>query len=122
MSMKKILVVEDDSFIRDITTIKLSEHGYSVVATATGGEARQKLEEEDFDAVLLDLELPDIQGQEVLAQMRTSTKHKNTPVIVFSNRDEEEVREEVSKHNISGYYVKASTEYSEVFACIDALP
>jgi DNA-binding response OmpR family regulator len=120
--MKKVLVVEDDAFIRDISTIKLSDHGYAVTAVQNGANAIEALAQQDFDVVLLDLELPDMQGKDILAQMRAVTKHTKTPVIVFSNRDEDEVKQVVTQLGITGYFVKASTEYSEVFACIDALP
>ena len=57
--MKKILVIEDDPFIRDISTIKLTEHGYTVVAAPDGTTALQRLSETIFDVALLDLDSPD---------------------------------------------------------------
>ena len=119
--MKKILVVEDDAFIRDISTIKLNTHGYDVVPTKDGYSAQQALQNSDFDAVLLDIDLPDISGIQILKEMRESERHKKTPVIVFSNRDDEAQKSEVLTFNVAGYFVKASTEYDEVFECIDSL-
>lgn len=119
--MKKVLVVEDDAFIRDISTIKLTQHGYEVVAVADGVTAKETLNSVAFDVVLLDQELPDMSGLAILKEMRSSERHKKTPVIIFSNRDDEGLQNELKKLGISGYFVKASTEFTEVFACIDSL-
>lgn len=119
--MKKILVVEDDPFIRDITTIKLTDHGYDVVVAPNGVIALERLNTSAFDAVLLDIDLPDISGREILKNMRGSLAHKETHVIVFSNRDDEVLKSEITTLGISGYYIKASTEFSELFILIDSL-
>lgn len=119
--MKKVLIVEDDPFIRDITTIKLAGHGYDVVVAPNGTIALERLNTESFDVVLLDVDLPDISGREILKNMRESLAHKETHVIVFSNRDDEILKSEITSLGISGYYVKASTEFPELFAKIDSL-
>jgi DNA-binding response OmpR family regulator len=119
--MKKVLIVEDDPFIRDITTIKLTEHGYDVVVAPNGTIALERLHNAAFDIVLLDIDLPDISGREILKNMRESLAHKETHVIVFSNRDDEVLKSEITTLGISGYYVKASTEFPEIFEKIDSL-
>jgi len=119
--MKKILVVEDDAFIRDISTIKLTHKGYTVVPVPDGYSAKEALSKDSFDVVLLDIDLPDISGLQILKEMRESEKQKEIPVIIFSNRDDDALKIEFSKYNIAGYFIKASTEYDEVFACIDSL-
>lgn len=119
--MKKILIVEDDLFIRDITTIKLTDHGYDVVVAPNGKTALDRLNNTSFDVVLLDVDLPDISGREILKNMRDSLAHKETPVIIFSNRDDEILKSEITTLGISGYYVKASTEFTELFERIDSL-
>ncbi len=120
-TMKKILVVEDDVFIRDITTIKLTEHGYTVTAVPSGSEALESMEKVVPEVVLLDLDLPDISGLEILTKMKESMTLKNVPVIIFSNSADEEMRQKVTEKGISGYFIKASTEYSELFLLIDSL-
>ncbi len=119
--MKKILVVEDDAFIRDISTLKLTNHGYSVVSVPDGYSAKEALSANSFDVVLLDIDLPDISGLQILKELRESEKNKKLAVIVFTNRDDDDQKIEFAKYTISGYFVKASTEYDEVFACIDSL-
>ncbi len=119
--MKKILIVEDDPFIRDISTLKLTEHGYDVVVASDGTTALSRLKASEFDVVLLDLDLPDISGKEILKSMRESLTHKDTHVLIFSNRDDENLKSEIMALGVSGYYVKATTEFTELFAKIDSL-
>ncbi len=119
--MKKILIVEDDPFIRDITTIKLTDHGYDVVVAPNGKTALERLNSGAFDVVLLDIDLPDVSGREILKNMRDSLAHKETHVIIFSNRDDEILKSEITSLGISGYYVKAMTEFTELFERIDNL-
>ena len=118
---RKVLIVEDDPFIRDITTVKLADHGYDVVVAPNGATALLRLDGSSFDVVLLDIDLPDISGREILKNMRNNLAHKDTHVIIFSNRDDEVLKNEITSMGISGYYVKASTEFSELFAKIDSL-
>lgn len=119
--MKKILVVEDDMFIRDITSQKLIAHGYEVDVAECGAIALEKLEQVVYDVLLIDIELGDMTGYEILQQQRVGGKNQNTKAIIFSNRDEDMLRDKFTQLGIAGYFVKASTEYSEVFACIDSL-
>ncbi|MEH6405527.1 MAG: adenylate/guanylate cyclase domain-containing protein [Sneathiella sp.] len=84
----RILVVDDMEANRDLLSRRLSRDGHAV-ATADGGvQAMQRLEEEDFDLVLLDLMMPDLNGFEVLARMKASEKLRDLPVIMISALDE----------------------------------
>ncbi len=119
--MKKVLLVEDDAFIRDIFSIKLTEHGSEVVAVADGTSALKVLHEDVVDVVLLDMDLPDISGQEILKLMRSDDKLVSLPVIVFTNRDDEDYKTAIATLGVSGYFIKASTAYDELYALIDSL-
>lgn len=119
--MKKILVVEDDVFIRDITTIKLTSHGYTVTAVENGESALQAMEKEVPEVLLLDLDLPDISGLEIMQRMKNDIAMKDIPVIIFSNNDDATMRQKLSDIGIAGFFIKASTEYSELFLLIDTL-
>ena len=119
--MKKILVVEDDVFIRDITTIKLTGHGYTVTAVENGEKALQAMENEVPEVVLLDLDLPDISGLEIMQHIKNDAVLKDVPIIIFSNNDDATMRQKVTDIGIAGFFVKASTEYSELFLLIDTL-
>lgn len=68
--MKKILLVEDEFRIRKITKDFLVEEGYKVVEAADGKEAIDRFNEEEFDLILLDVMLPEIDGWSVLREIR----------------------------------------------------
>jgi len=83
----KILIVEDDKFLRDLIIKKLKTEGYETVFAVGGEEGLKKAEEEKPDLVLLDLILPGIDGFEVLKQMKSHSSDaiKKIPVIILSN-------------------------------------
>lgn len=117
--MISVLIVEDDAFIRDITTIKFTEHAYEVVAVASGEAALAAFDARAFDIMLLDLDLPDMSGFELLAAVQTHQNGVTTNVIVFSNSADAVQKEHVSKLGVLGLFAKASTPYEELFALID---
>lgn len=80
----QVLVVDDEKQIRRFLKISLETHGYQVQETATGQEALTKAAQLRPDLIILDLGLPDLDGIEVLRQLREWT---HTPVIVLSVRD-----------------------------------
>lgn len=83
---QRILVVDDERQIRRLLTVSLGSGGYTVESVGTGTAALDRLLTERFDAVLLDLGLPDIEGVEVCRRLR---EWSAIPVIVISVRDDE---------------------------------
>lgn len=76
--MKKILIIEDDESIHNVIEELLKENDYNVFNAYSGTEALLLLEKERYDLILLDLMLPGITGEELLAKV------KNIPIIVIS--------------------------------------
>lgn len=70
--MVKILIVEDDEFLADLMQDCLSASGFDVKGVLTGGDALKELGSDRFDVVLLDWQLPDMEGLDVLKQYRQS--------------------------------------------------
>ena len=85
--MTTILVVEDDAGIRAGLTRTLTERGYGTIASATGLEGLTRAVDEQPDAVLLDLGLPDVDGLDLLRMLRAVS---SVPVLVVTARDEDE--------------------------------
>lgn len=81
---KKVVVVEDDSEIRDLETFLLSAEGFQVVGVADGESAASTIKREGADLVLLDLMLPGKDGNAVLADLRSDPATADVPVIVVS--------------------------------------
>jgi len=112
--MKRILVLEDDAFIRDITSEKLAHAGFDVDISESGEDAVIKIEAGLVDLLLLDLQLEGMQGTEVLEHMYTNGITETVPVIVFSNNDEPEIREKCRQLGAKSFFVKVDTDHSEL--------
>lgn len=85
----RILVVEDDGPLRNLTARNLREHGFEVMAAATGAEMWVVLESEAFDLIVLDIMLPGTNGFDILRRLRQT---QDTPVIFVSARGGQEDR------------------------------
>jgi PAS domain S-box-containing protein len=79
-----ILVVEDDARDRDYLVRTLGEAGYAVETAVTGAEAMSLSADKRFDAITLDLLLPDMSGRDVLRQVRAGGPNQQTPVVVVT--------------------------------------
>lgn len=82
--MARILIVEDEEKIARFVTLELEHEGYQVEHAADGRTAVDLALERDYDLILLDVLLPQINGMEVLRRVR---KHKDVPVIMVTARD-----------------------------------
>ena len=82
--MARILIIEDEEKIARFVTLELEHEGYQVEHAADGRTAVDLALERDYDLILLDVLLPQLNGMEVLRRVR---KHKNVPVIMVTARD-----------------------------------
>jgi DNA-binding response OmpR family regulator len=85
MDKRKVLIVDDEPAILKVFGIKLRASGYEVITALNGIEALDKVKSEKPDIMLLDVIMPDMDGFEVLQNLRTFSK---LPVIVVSARPE----------------------------------
>jgi CheY-like chemotaxis protein len=83
------LVVDDDDDIREATRDVMERHGYDVVAVGSGAEALAYLTRETPDLVLLDLQMDDMNGWEVLGALQSNPRFENTEVVVVTGCDAE---------------------------------
>lgn len=86
MNKLLILVVEDDSSVRNLITTTLETHGYRFRTASNGNSAVMEASSHNPDIILLDLGLPDIDGVDVIKKIRTWS---NVPIIVISARSED---------------------------------
>ncbi len=85
--MKQILLVEDDHDIAALLRLNLEDEGYAITHEPDGGKALQRLEKQPWDAVILDLMLPNVDGLEICRRIRQMTRY--LPVIIISARSSE---------------------------------
>ncbi|MGB8543259.1 MAG: response regulator transcription factor [Candidatus Acidiferrales bacterium] len=103
MSASTILVVDDEPQIRRVMLTTLTSHGYSVIETASGEEALEKIRTERPDLILLDVNMPGISGLETCAQIRTSS---DVPIIMLTIRNSERDKVEALDAGADDYVVK----------------
>ena len=82
---KKILIVEDDKFLRELIIQKLLKEGYNISEAIDGEEAIRVVKAEKPDLILLDLILPKASGFEVLAKIKEDPLISQIPIIILSN-------------------------------------
>lgn len=84
--MKKIMVVDNEPDIVDLTRTVLELGGYTVVPSYSGEEALRKLEKDKVDLVLLDIMMPGMSGWEVHKQIKANQAWKNIPIVFLTAR------------------------------------
>jgi CheY-like chemotaxis protein len=87
MAANKILIVEDNELLLNMLRILLTKRLYYVVAVDSGKEAMGKLSQDRFDAVLLDINLPDMSGWEVLAMIRSTSPSTEVLMMTASSTE-----------------------------------
>lgn len=113
---KKILLAEDDRFLRRAAEAALKRAGYTVLAAADGEEALRQVRAERPDLVLLDLIMPKIQGFEVLKALKEDPATAAIPVIVLSNLGQDtDVRRALDGGAVA-YLVKANLSLDDLVA------
>lgn len=110
----KILVVEDETFLVKIYSVKLKKEGYDVTLATDGEEAVKVAAEVKPDLILLDLILPKLNGFEALEEIRKNASLKKTPVIVLSNLGQEEDIKRAEALGATDYLVKANFSIQDV--------
>ena len=89
-TLKKILLVEDDDDIAALLRLNLQDEGYQIVHETDGGRALQRLESEVWDAAILDIMLPGVDGLTLCRRIRQMSRY--LPVIIISARTSEAQR------------------------------
>ena len=84
LSGVRVLVVEDDDFIKKIITAHLKRLGANMTLVNNGLEALEALEQQSFDIVLMDLHMPEMNGYETTVEIRKQARYAQLPVIAFS--------------------------------------
>jgi len=111
---KTILVIEDDKFLRELISRKLTGEGFDVLEAVDGEEGIKKIKEGKPDLVLLDLILPSIDGFEVLTRVRDDPEVSSIPVIILSNLGQREEVEKGLKLGAIDYLIKAHFTPGEI--------
>lgn len=102
-----VLVVEDDKFLRDLLVRKLEKENLKVEVASNGKEVFDKVRECKPKLILLDLILPDIDGFQILDNLKQNAESKDTPVLVLSNLGQKNDIEKCMSLGAADYLIKA---------------
>ena len=107
MDQQRILVVEDDLFLRELYSDILTQEGYKVESAQDGEEALQKIKVGGYDLILLDIIMPKMDGLEVMRQVQANPPQSPNKCVVFlTNLDkDEEIKTALQLGN--GYLIKS---------------
>jgi two-component system, OmpR family, alkaline phosphatase synthesis response regulator PhoP len=103
----KIAIIEDDPAILQMYLLKFEAEGYMTKTAVNGLLGLELLKDFAADLILLDIMMPQMGGVEMLTKLRATTKHKHTPVIVFTNVGEQEVPKGLAKLEVTDIIAKA---------------
>ena len=104
---RRILLVEDDRFLRRAAETTLKQQGYSVMTAADGEEALRVARSEAFDLILLDLIMPKLNGFQVLTALKKDAPTANIPVIILSNLGQDRDVQQAMEAGATAYFIKA---------------
>lgn len=103
---KKILIVEDDFFIRDLYELQARKAGYDVVVAADGAEAVEKAKTEIPNLLLIDLMLPKMDGLTVMRTIKSDPRFSNTPCVIVTNLEDSSKEQEAKDAGAVDYLLK----------------
>ena len=107
-SQKKILIIEDDFFIRDLYLRQFTKEGYAVDTAENGPDGIVKAEEQKPNAILLDIMLPRMSGLEVLKKLKANDATKESMVILLTNLSEDQTIKDGFEMGAEGYLIKSA--------------
>ena len=117
----KLLLVDDDAFLRDMYATKFGECGHAVDAADSAAAALAKLEKSsDFDVILLDMVMPGMSGLELITAIKERFPAIKPLFIVLSNQGQSEDIREAMEAGANGYIIKAESIPSEVVRKVEA--
>lgn len=114
--MHKIAIIEDNHTISQMYRMKFETEGFSVRMAGNGEIGVAVVKSFKPDIILLDIQMPEMDGVEALREIRAYEESKDTPVVILTNLGEEEAPKEMRSLGIHSYIVKANFTPRQVVA------
>ena len=107
MSTKNLLIVDDSATTRMLISLTLKKEGvYRIVEVSNGREAVDKLSVEPVDCVLTDINMPQMNGLDLISYIRSQHREPKLPIIVITTQGEEEARDKGMAQGANAYLTK----------------
>jgi CheY-like chemotaxis protein len=115
---RKVMLLDDN--IMDVMEAEdyLREGGYEVVTLSSPNGALSKIEYERPEILLLDLNMPRLNTQDLIDTLRASEEYEDMVIVLFSDEEAEQLQEFCIEHDINGYFCK-SMDVSQIAAFLD---
>lgn len=123
MAMKTILIIEDDRFIGEMYVRSLKKAGYEVDWMVDGNDGLVAARNKPYDAILLDIMLPERRGSDILQALRGNGEDliPNTRVIVLTNFEQDNDSRAAMQQNADAYLIKAEITPRRLLEVLDEL-
>lgn len=119
---KKILIVEDDQYLRDFYRELLQGEGYTMITAENGQLGLEAVQTQKPDLVLLDLMMPIMDGKTMLHQIRSIPEFQSLPVIILTNAGSvDNMRDTQFYDKANGFLIKSNTNPEEIIMSIKSL-
>lgn len=118
---RRVLLAEDDRFLRRAAEARLRRHGLEVLTAADGEEALRIARAEPLDLVLLDVVMPKLQGFEVLKALKQDVATARIPVIVLSNLGQQRDVAQAMALGAVAFLIKAHLSLQDLVDRVDAV-
>ena len=104
--MTRVLAVDDSPSMRDLVSLTLTQAGFEVTQAKDGAEALAIAQSGQFDLVLADLHMPNMNGIELIRALRAETNYRATPILMLTTESDLEKRREGKAAGATGWIVK----------------
>lgn len=112
---KKILIVEDDQFLREFYQELLQTEGYTIDLAANGEVALQKITQGGYNLVMLDIMLPKKDGLQILKDLKINPPQTaNGPIVVLTNLGQDSIIKQAFDFGAAGYIVKSAMNPDQI--------
>jgi two-component system chemotaxis response regulator CheY len=106
MSSKRILTIDDSKTMRDMLMLTLAEAGFDVIQAVDGQDGLDVLAKEQVDVIITDINMPRMDGYEVIRSLRKNPEFKSTPILVLTTESEAEKKNLAREAGATGWMVK----------------
>ncbi len=114
---KRVIIIEDDTFLREMYQELLTDEGYEVDIALNGAEGLEKLQNNHYDLALLDIMMPQKDGLQVLREIPED--QRKCPFVMLTNLGQDQVIKDALALGASGYLIKSSLAPDQVVAKVE---
>lgn len=114
MQNKKILMIEDEDVFIEIFGGKLIQDGFDLTFAKNGAWGLKEATEKKFDLIMVDMVMPAMGGEEIIAKLKIEDETKNIPIVVLSASVDEETQRKIESMGIEAFFVKTHIAPNEL--------